>query len=328
MAHIKAVVGEAGRKLGLRTAQRPDIAYGVKDGYLVQVASGTADGGACAVEIVRYVDASRDAAVRTAVAESPAVSKGIIKSRDIQIGDGLAIHRRRRRLFRSVEAQRVGSDVEALLASVKRACPPPPASCRLCGNTSASEPMLLNDVVDRVCPSCIERLRHDVRRASQQYDDLPLNLPLAVMTAAVTAAVAALAWAGIAVATNRMFWAVAIGSGALIGYCTSRVVGRGGIAVQGVTGVFTVISVLLGQALFLAWQVHQHAQARGLKVDWKVFTAYIPSLLWADTGSTLFALGGGLLGAYYAVKRAAKPKLEVRVETTESARLPTSPSRP
>jgi len=149
-----------------------------------------------------------------------------------------------------------------------------------------------------------------------------------VMTAAVTAAVAALAWAGIAVATNRMFWAVAIGSGALIGYCTSRVVGRGGIAVQGVTGVFTVISVLLGQALFLAWQVHQHAQARGLKVDWKVFTAYIPSLLWADTGSTLFALGGGLLGAYYAVKRAAKPKLEVRVETTESARLPTSPSRP
>jgi len=188
--------------------------------------------------------------------------------------------------------------------------------------------MLLNDVVDRVCPSCIERLRHDVRRASQQYDDLPLNLPLAVMTAAVTAAVAALAWAGIAVATNRMFWAVAIGSGALIGYCTTRVVGRGGIAVQGVTGVFTVISVLLGQALFLAWQVHKHAQARGLKVDWKVFTAYIPSLLWADTGSTLFALGGGLLGAYYAVKRAAKPKLEVRVETTESARLPTSPSRP
>ena len=186
MAHIKAVVGEAGRKLGLRTAQRPDIAYGVKDGYLVQVASGTADGGACAVEIVRYVDASRDAAVRSAVAESPAVSKGIIKSRDIQIGDGLAIHRRRRRLFRSVDAQRVGSDVEALLASVKRACPPPPASCRLCGNTSASEPMLLNDVVDRVCPGCIERLRHDVRRASQQYDDLPLNLPLAVMAAAAS----------------------------------------------------------------------------------------------------------------------------------------------
>src|SRR2546426_6077349 len=198
MARIMAVVGEAGRRLGLRTAQRPDIAYGVKDGYLGQVASGTADGGACAVEIVRYVDASRDAAVRSAVAESPAVSKGIIKSRDIQIGDGLAIHRRRRRLFRSVDAQRVGSDVEALLASVKRACPPPPASCRLCGNTSASEPMLLNDVVDRVCPGCIERLRHDVRRASQQYDDLPLNLPLAVMTAAVVAGGAAPAGGGVA----------------------------------------------------------------------------------------------------------------------------------
>jgi len=105
------------------------------------------------------------------------------------------------------------------------------------------------------------------------------------------------------------------------------VVGRGGIAVQGVTGFFTIVSVLLGQALFLAWQVHKHAQARGLVVDWKVFTAYVPSLLWSDTSSTLFALGGGLLGAYYAVKKAAKPKLEIRVETTDTARLPTSPSR-
>jgi len=328
MARILAVIGEASRKLGLRTAQRPDIAYGVKDGYLVQVASGTADGGVCAVEIVRYVDSSRDEAVRSAVAASEAVSRGTIKSRDIQIGDGLAIHRRRRRLFRSVDAGDVVNDVEALLASIKKVCPSPPAACRLCGSTSASEPMLLNDVVDRVCPSCIERLRHEVRRASQQYDDLPLNLPLAVTTAAITAVVAALAWGAIAVTTNRMFWAVAIGSGALIGYCTTRVVGRGGIAVQGVTGLFTIVSVLLGQTLFLAWQVHKHAQARGLVVDWKVFTAYVPSLLWTDTGSTLFALGGGLLGAYYAVKKAAKPKLEVRVETTDTARLPTSPSRP
>ena len=327
MARIMAVVGAAGRRLGLRTAQRPDIAYGVKDGYLVQVAAGNADGSACAVEIVRYVDATRDAAVRSAVLASDAVARGTIKPGHLQIGDGLAIHRRRRRLFRSVEADRVVNDVEALLASVKRACPSPPVACRLCGSTSGNEPMLLNDVVDRVCPSCIERLRHDVRRASQQYDDLPLNLPLAVMTAAVVAVVAALAWAGIAVATNRMFWGVAIASGALIGYCTTRAVGRGGVGVQCVTGLFTVISVVLGQALFLAWQVHKHAQTRGLKVDWKVFAGYVPSLLWVDSGSTLFALGGGLLGAYYAVRKAAKPKLEVKVETTESPRLPTSPSR-
>ena len=131
MAHIKAVVGEAGRKLGLRTAQRPDIAYGVKDGYLVQVAAGNADGSACAVEIVRYVDATRDAAVRSAVLASDAVARGTIKPGHLQIGDGLAIHRRRRRLFRSVEADRVVNDVEALLASVKRACPSPPVACRL-----------------------------------------------------------------------------------------------------------------------------------------------------------------------------------------------------
>src|SRR5437867_12464013 len=97
MARIMAVVTEANRRLGLRTAQRPDIAFGVEDGYLVQVASGTADGGACAVETVRYVDASRDAAVRSAVAESPAASNGITKPRDIPIRQRLATHRGRRR---------------------------------------------------------------------------------------------------------------------------------------------------------------------------------------------------------------------------------------
>ena len=313
----------------MRTGQRPDIAYGVKDGYLVQVAAGQADRTECAVEVVRYMDASRDGSVRSAILASAAVSRGAMKPAHLQIADCLAVHRRRRRLFRSVDADRVVNDVETLLAGIKRACPPPPAACRLCGSTSGgNEPVLLNDVIDRVCPSCIERLRHEARRASQQYDDLPLNLPLAIVTAALVAVLAALAWAGIAAATNRMFWAVAIGSGALIGYCTTRVVGRGGIGVQCVTGLFTVISVLLGQASFLAWQVHKHAQTRGLQINWKTFAGYVPSLLWADTASTLFALGGGLLGAYYAVKRAAKPKIEVRIETTDPARLPPSPSRP
>jgi len=328
MAKIKAVVAEAGRRLGLRAGQRPDIGYGLKDGYLVQVAAGQADGTECAVEIVRYVDASRDGAVRSTVLASDVVSRGAIKAGNVQIGDGLVVHRRPRRLFRSIAADRIVDDVDALLASVKHASPPPPPACRLCGSTIGQEPVLLNDVIDRVCPGCVERLQHEARRASQQYDELPLNLPLAVVTAALVAVLAALAWAGIAVATNRLFWAVAVGSGLLIGYCTTRMVGRGGIVVQCVTGLFTVISVLLGQALFLAWEVHKHAQTRGVRINWKAFVGYVPSLLWADAGATLFALAGGLVGAYYAVKKAAKPKMEVRVETTQPARLPTSPSRP
>ena len=37
-------------------------------------------------------------------------------------------------------------------------------------------------------------------------------------------------------------------------------------------------------------------------------------MLWASGGDTVFALGGGLIGAYYAARKAAKPKLEVKVE--------------
>src|SRR5262249_14005742 len=117
MAQIKTVVAEAGRRLGLRAGQRPGIGYGVKDGYLDQVAAGKADGTECAVEIVRYMDASRDSAVRSTVLASEAVSGGAIKAKNVQIGDGLVVHRRPRRLFRSFAADRIVDDVQALLGS-------------------------------------------------------------------------------------------------------------------------------------------------------------------------------------------------------------------
>ena len=49
-------------------------------------------------------------------------------------------------------------------------------------------------------------------------------------------------------------------------------------------------------------------------MDWPSFFASAPTILWQLGGETLFALGGGLIGAWYAARLAARPKIEVRVE--------------
>lgn len=313
MASVAETIQDVGRRLGLQAAAGGAIVYGVKDGYLVEVARG-GEGGDSVVEIVRHDDPSRDAAVLEAVRTSAELAARGLKPANVSVDGGVVVYKRGRRLFRSLDAAAVAADVEALLRAVKASSAPAPAVCRVCKSTSGSDPILLNGVVDRVCPACIERLQHEVKQAVQRYEDLPLNLPLAVVTAAVLAVVAAVAWAGIAIATNRMFWIVGIGAGLLIGWGTTKAAGRGGLAPQAVGGIFTVISVLLGQILFVAYHSQQYARARGGSVNWDMFVSRLPTILWDLGGDTLFALGGGLIGAYYAARFAAKPRLEVTIQ--------------
>jgi hypothetical protein len=230
------------------------------------------------------------------------------------VGDGVLVYRHHRTWFRSIPSATIVTELDALLTAVKLATAPPAAVCRLCGSTSGSTPILVNGVIDRVCPACIERLQHDVKRAMAQYDDQPANLPLAIIVAAVLALVTAVGWAVITVGTQRMFWVVAVGGGVLVGWGTTRAAGRGGRAVQVIGVVFTLLGVLLGEVLVLAYHVKEYAATRQFAVEWAEFARTVPHMLWASGGDTVFALGGGLVGAYYAARMAAKPKLEVKVD--------------
>lgn len=313
MTSLVKTVLETGKRLGLKPAAGSAIVFGVKDGYLVEAARGGDDNNAI-VEIVRYGDPARDGAVREAIQRSPGLAAAGVHAKKIQVADGLAMYTHARPMFRSLDAARIAGEVDALLAAVKTGSPPPAAACRLCGGTSASEPILVNGVIDRVCPACVERLQHEAKVATQRYEELPTNVPLAVLAAAVLAVVAAAVWAGVAIATNRMFWVIAIAGGALIGWGTTKAAGRGGLIPQVLGGGFTVASVLLGEVLLAAYRVQQYAKARGGSVHWDIFISKIPAILWDLGGDTLFALGGGLIGAFYAVRTAGKPRLEVKVE--------------
>jgi hypothetical protein len=211
----------------------------------------------------------------------------------------------------------VAAEFETLLRAVKSAAPAPPAGCRQCRSSSGAEPILLDGLVDRVCPSCVERLQHEAKLNAAQYERLPMNLAFAVVVAAILAVLSAGVWAAIALATNRIFWALAIGIGVVIGWGTTRAAGKGGLPVQVTGALFTIVSVLLGQIFFMAWLVNQYAESHGTHVDWNEFATEVPELLWESGASTLFALAGGLLGAWYAIGKAGKPKLDVSVERGE-----------
>ena len=309
-----AAVTDAGRRLGLGMPRGSRVAFGDREGYLVELASGYNGNMECALEIIRYGDAARDAAVRDAVVRSPELERLGIRAKRVEIANGGLVHKRTRRLFRSLDAETIAADVEALLRAVKHATPPAPARCRVCGSDSGRDPVLINDIVDRVCPACLERMQQEAKRASQAYDELPLRAGSMVVVAAVLAVITAGVWAGIAITTNRMFWVVAIGAGALIGWGTAKAAGRGGRAVQATGVLFTLAAVLLGQVFFIAWQLQQHARQRGLKVNWEWFAAHVPQILWSTGTETLFALGGGLFGALYAARRAAKPRIELDIQ--------------
>ena len=314
MASLADTVAQVGSRLGLKSVPDRKLAYGIRDGYLVEVACGRDGNTECIVEIIRHGDAARDPAVREAIGRSAEVTAKGVKPKRVKVEDGMVVHRHPVIFFQRPGADSVADEVDALLHAVQTASPPAPARCRVCGSDSGAEPVLLNGVVDRVCPACTERLQHEVRQAMERYDAAPLNLPLAVLTAAVLAGLGAIVWAGLAVATHRVFWFVAIGAGLLIGWGTTMAAGKRALPVQATAAVFTLVSVLLGELLLVGYHLQKQTQHSGQQVDWAAFATAAPNILWRLGGETAFAVGGGLLGAWYATRMAARPKLEARVE--------------
>lgn len=314
MASLADTVAQVGSRLGLKSVPDRKLAYGIRDGYLVEVACGRDGNTECIVEIIRHGDAARDPAVREAIGRSAEVTAKGVKPKRVKVEDGMVVHRHPVIFFQRPGVDALAAEVEALLHAVQTASPPAPARCRVCGSDSGAEPVLLNGVVDRVCPACTERLQHEVRQAMERYDAAPLNLPLAVLTAAVLAGLGAIVWAGLAVATHRVFWFVAIGAGLLIGWGTTMAAGKRALPVQATAAVFTLVSVLLGELLLVGYHLQKQTQHSGQQVDWAAFATAAPNILWRLGGETAFAVGGGLLGAWYATRMAARPKLEARVE--------------
>src|ERR1700741_4621150 len=119
MPNLNETVTEAGRALGLQVTSStaltlaPPMAYGLKDGYPVQLVRGQDGGQECIAMIVRYDAPERDAAVRDAVAQSPSLGDRKITPSEVHVGDGVLVYRHHRTWFRSIPSQAIVAELDA-----------------------------------------------------------------------------------------------------------------------------------------------------------------------------------------------------------------------
>ena len=312
MAH--KIVKEAGESLGLSFHPDQGTAIGMKDGYPVQVMIRTKGNNSFLTGIVRYDDASQDSAVRETLPGMPEVVQAGIKAKTIEITDGMAIFNNVRGITGFPKVEKFVGNMEALIHSLKGIAAPPGLTCRICRQTSVDQPLLANGVVDRICPVCIEKIQREAVEQEALYETLPMHIPRAVLVAAVMAVIGALVYGGIIILTGRMLWLVAIGIGIGIGFCARKAAGRVGLPIQVLSGLATVVSVLLGLVFTAGYYTHQHAAKAGLTINWAVFATRIPQILMEIGEDTIFSLAGGLIGAYFATRFTRKPDMKVKIE--------------
>lgn len=314
MARMSDVVRQAGQQLGLDVQPGQTNLFGDLDGFLVQLLSVKDDNRVeSIVAMIRHGQPEGADAVKEAISSADLAAIGI-KSKDVTVDEDLVTIKISRGFVRRPDAEAVVQAFESVLDIVKSQVEPGEPICNGCEEAFGGPPILINGVVHRMCPSCVEDLHQAADEARAAYDALPLNLPLTIATAAILAVVGAAIWAGIAVGLSGMFWMVAIGIGALIGFGTSKAAGKGAVIVQVIGGAFTVISMLLGEVVTYGYYAQKAAAQEGFEIDWLMFLQATPEILMETPGDTAFALGGGLIGAFYAAKMGAKPNLAVDVE--------------
>src|SRR5205814_2170288 len=148
------LVDAMARALGLPQAGSGEVAYGVVDGFLVQVQLAERNGLTRIEVIVRYAGEGKEEELRRALDDSPDVKASGIRFRHVQIDDTTATLGIFHEQLSFPEESVVLRRARAFLEVVKSVSAPEPATCRCCGSPSPEDPVLFGGVVDRVCPAC------------------------------------------------------------------------------------------------------------------------------------------------------------------------------
>jgi carbon starvation protein CstA len=123
-------------------------------------------------------------------------------------------------------------------------------------------------MVDRVCQACTDDIKKKSDEAQAAYDAIPVRMSYALITAAVLAVVGAAIWAASIIATQTMYWMIAILIGAGIGWATTKAAGKGARSVQVIVFTATVLSILVGMIFFIGYIVQAEAVKAGQTVNW------------------------------------------------------------
>lgn len=302
---------EIATALGLGRRSSNGIFHGEIDGFAAQISLVQKGNYKQLAAVLRFNAEGRAEEVAHALDEAPELAMAGVKRKLVTSdADSLAIIVPPR-VFRGLPtAEVVANRVRAVVDVLKRAVPDNRIVCRECGAANA-EPALLRGKVDRVCGTCAERLEQEAIEVQKAYAARPLNLPFGLAASLVAGAAGAVVYGGAMIATNKMYWVLAILTGVMVGWAAVKGSGKAGIVVQAMAGLVTVASVLAGLLVFIAWLVNTRFEAAGNTVDWMAFVKQTPHLLWASGEDAVFSLLAGLVGAFYAIRKATPPSFRL-----------------
>jgi hypothetical protein len=309
------VATHGGEKVGF--APRPGNAttYGFIEGYPAQITAGNDGQVDFYLLILRYDDESHDADAKAALEGDPTLRERKVKG--MEIGGGMVVYKRKKSAFGSLKAEQAAGDLMAIAQVLKEVCPAG-TQCGLAGETCAGgeiqELTLLDNVVSRACEPCLAGMHENAAALQALYDAIPTRWGHALPAAFVLTIVGAGIWGGVLIASNSMLWIVAIGIGALVGWGVSKAAVKGSLAVQVLGALSTVVAVVSGNLVFYGSLYSAAMLKEGVSPDWGAFVVEIPNLLIKGGEDTVFAVGGGLVGAFYSAKFGARTDFSVSTE--------------
>ena len=313
MGRLKNRITEAGQLWGLPHHMNQQSVFGSKEGLGVQMLAGREGKAEAFIGIVRWNGPEQDSFVLEKFKKSEVLREAKVKPTQIKVSEGMAVYTVPFAFsFGLPSAQQMVERMQALVNEVKSVVGTISPVCRIC-RSGAPEPVLINGRVDRLCANCLHKAQVQAQEREAAYNALATRWVRALFAGGMLALLGAVVWDGVIVFTHRMFWILAIGIGAVIGWGTTKAAGKGGMGIQVLSGLFTVLSVAGGMAILVALGANAESIKNGA-FDAQLFQANFMKGLTESIGDLAFALGGGLIGAATAVQRAGKPKFEMSVE--------------
>ncbi len=309
------VLQEMATKAGIPYATGQQSFYALKEDYPVQFFEGPDGNGTAIWGLIRYDDANKDRLLKEAIHQDKSVSLSKLKKKAVNIADGIVSLKWAKGLFGYPKPDVMVNQFSGVFNIVKSMSAAPGLKCRECGSKELNGPVLINGIVDRMCPKCIEDLKKNLNEFKAAYEALPVNYPLALAAAIGLAIVGALLWGGVIIATNKIYWVIALAVGLAIGWVTTKAAGKGGLPIQIIVFSATILSVFLGMVFFAGYAISEEAAKAGYAFDVMEFLRQLPAILTYMKGDLAFSLVGGGIGAFYAAVKAGKPDLSVKIGT-------------
>lgn len=208
--------------------------------------------------------------------------------------------------FGKPKTDQVAALATALVDAAKQVAPKFAGKCEICKSNSASEILLRNAVPGYYCSGCQEKLRAEGAAADQAYEELPTNLPKGLLFGALAALLGGVAWGLVAYASNTIFLYGAILIGLMVCWAVFKGIGKINLAGKISAFVFTVASVVFGDAIFYTLAIARNEQ---LPVSMDLLKQVLASLPEIETSSDgLSSIAFALIGAGIVIYQKRKPK--------------------